>query len=136
MTPTHRHRDGCQVFQFAVYRWCVTHAQELIEADPDAARLVEDIEIAPFRQFLSVEQAAPGYMKLIEVHVNPAYAATVDLSKPIMLAPIVTHAGEQIGGIAIDGWHRLYRAFIEDLTELPAYILTEATSIAAQYPWR
>lgn len=135
MRPKHQHRNGCQVFQFAIYRWCINHAEELIDADPDAARLVDDVPVEQFRQFLSLESPTPGYMKLIEVHVRPEYAATTDLSKPIMLAPI-TQSGEQLGGIAIDGWHRIYRALTEDVTELPAYILTEATSTAAQIPWR
>jgi hypothetical protein len=136
MSPKHEHRTGCQVFQFAIYRWCINHAEELIDADPDAARLVDGVPVAQFRQFLSLESPSAGYMKLIEVIVNPDHAATTDLSKPIMLAPIITHSGEEIGGIAVDGWHRIYRALTEGVTELPAYILTEATSVAAQHPWR
>lgn len=136
MIPNHQHRSGCEVYQFAIYRWCITHTLELIEADPDAARLIEDVPVEPFRQFLPLESAPPGYMKLIEVLVNPDHAATTDLSKPIMVAPIVTHSGEDLGGIAIDGWHRIYRALNEGIIELPGYILTAETSVTAQFPWR
>ncbi|GAB3467194.1 hypothetical protein [Actinophytocola sediminis] len=131
----HEHCAGCQVFQFAIFRWCINHVEELIEADPDAARLVDDVPVKPFGQFLSLEAPAPGYTKLIEVLVSPEYAATTDLSKPIMIAPIIL-GDENIGGMAIDGWHRIYRALNEGVTELPAYILTEATSVATQFPWR
>jgi hypothetical protein len=136
MRVHHEHRTGCQVFQFAAYRWCIDHTEELIKADPDAARLVDDIPVEPFRQFLSLQPPKPGHLKLIEVDVDPKHAATTDLSQPIMIAPIITHSGERAGGVAIDGWHRIYRALSEGVRELPGYILTEETSIAAQYPWR
>jgi hypothetical protein len=135
MTVRHQHRNGCQVFNFAVLRWCITHAEELIAANPDAADFVCETPVAPFRQFLSLEAPEPGHVKLIEVLVNPERAAIADLSKPIMVAPIIL-GDENIGPIAIDGWHRIYRALSEGVTELPAYILTEAASVAAQFRWR
>lgn len=136
MSVEHRHKAGCQFFQFAVSRWCISHARELIEADPDAARLVEDIEIEPFRQFLPLDKPRPGFIKLIEVRVDAAYAATTDLARPIMLAPIISDSGERFGGVVIDGWHRVYRALTDGVVELPGYVLTEATSRAVLMHWR
>jgi hypothetical protein len=136
VSQRHLHVAGCEIFQFANYRWCIDHASELIKADPDAARLVDDIPIAPLRRFLPLESTPPGHIKVAEVAVKPDYAATVDLSKPIMFAPVVTRSGENLGGIAIDGWHRIYRAASEGIRELPGYVLSEPTSMAAQFPWR
>lgn len=135
MRRTHRHRAGCQTFQFAAVRWCVSHAEELITADPDAARLVDEVEIEPFGQFLPLQPAPPGRIKLIEVSVSPEHAARTDLGKPIMLAPIVSRSGERLGGIAIDGWHRIYHALSQGVTELPGYVLTESASRTAQLDW-
>jgi hypothetical protein len=60
--------------------------------------------------------------------VDSAYAATTDLTTPILLAPVETSAGEELGYIAIDGWHRIYRALTEETTRLPAYILSKSTA--------
>lgn len=135
MTATHRHRYGCQIFQFAAFRWCITHAEELIAADPSAAML-RDVPVEPFRQFLPLEEPPPGHLRLVEVTIDPAYAAGTDLATPIMIAPII-HMDERLGSVIIDGWHRTYRALTDGVEELPSLILTEATSLAAMMPlWR
>ncbi|HEX5119840.1 MAG TPA: hypothetical protein VFW65_32035 [Pseudonocardiaceae bacterium] len=131
----HVHREGCHVFRFVTFRWCVDQARELIESDPDAARR-EPVEIEPLREFTSLGAPRPGHLKLIEVKVDAAHAATVDLTEPIVFAPIVSpETGERMGGFLIDGWHRVYRALSEGVPELPAYFLTDEASLAVLVPW-
>jgi len=134
MTSAHRHTDTCQTFRFITTTWCISHALELIGADPTAARLVPDLDITTLRQFLPLHPAQPGHVKLIEVRVDPQYAATVDLTRPIIIAPIVHRSGEHFGLIAIDGWHRIYRALTEGTTRLPGHLLSDSTASAVQLP--
>ena len=51
--------------------------------------------------------------------INLEYARTCDLSKPILAVP----QGETI--TIIDGWHRLARAVLEEVPELPMHLLTQ-----------
>lgn len=137
---THRHRGGCQVFHFAAFRWCVTQAQELIDAD--AARtdlrrppgfLVPEADITGCDQFLPLAPDPPGMLRLIRVDVDTEYAMTTDLTKPLIVAPL-RYKGEDLGSIVIDGWHRIYRARREGRTALPVYRLTEDTAEAVSIP--
>jgi hypothetical protein len=60
-----------------------------------------------------------GFATLIRV--NDAYLDQVDLTRPILIAPI-----PELGDLVIDGWHRVHRALRDGLTHLPARLLTEA----------
>jgi hypothetical protein len=57
-----------------------------------------------------------------------AYAMTSDLTVPVIIATL--HSEETGDGpLLIDGTHRLYRAHIEGMTELPAYVLSVEESL-------
>lgn len=56
------------------------------------------------------------------------YARTTDLARPLLLIPF----GES-EILLIDGWHRLARAVLEGVEELPMYLLTEEEAKAIQW---
>jgi hypothetical protein len=123
--PTHpASHDGCQTFQFLLRAWCVTHALELIEADPAEAEFIPEADITGLDGFLDLTPPQPGHVRLFVVEVDKEYALSrTDLTVPILLTRIV-HKGEDLGCLVIDGWHRLYRARVEGRTSLPAYLLS------------
>lgn len=129
-SPMHR---NCQTFTFVSRCWCITLALELITADPHAAQFVESVAITGLEEFLP-EPAPTPRAKLIEVQVDPAYAATTDLTKPILVAPMTSSTEGNLGAIVIDGWHRIYRARSEGRTHLPAYLLSADTEDACRIP--
>lgn len=47
------------------------------------------------------------------------YAQTVDLTRPLLFVPYAGRAQ------MIDGWHRLARAVLDGVPQLPAYLLTQ-----------
>ncbi|SDC25328.1 hypothetical protein [Actinokineospora iranica] len=120
-TPHPATHIGCHVFTFGTDRWCVTLAQELIAADPTAAEPHPHVGIGDLGVFL-------GGL----VRIDPDHAMTRDLSLPLLIAPLPIGQGSV--HVLIDGWHRVYRALSEGLTDLPAYVLTAATEQAARYP--
>ncbi|MFC7582499.1 hypothetical protein ACFQYP_00820 [Nonomuraea antimicrobica] len=98
-----------QVFEALAFVWDVTAALELIEGR-QANRHINVDDWADLLRFVSID----------ENHVT-----TVDLSKPILLAPLPDPSTGQPGlEMPIDGWHRLSRALTERVTTLPAIALT------------
>lgn len=57
------------------------------------------------------------------------YAMTTDLVEPVFVATLRRSEGEEFP-LLIDGTHRLYRAYVEHVAELPAYVLTVDESLA------
>ena len=55
------------------------------------------------------------------IRVNDAHLDDVDLSRPILVAPV-----PELGNLVVDGWHRVHRALRDGLTHLPARVLSEA----------
>lgn len=97
--PAERTRE---VFRFGTYAWDVTLAEEITQG----------------RDTLTINPEDAGSLFLI--HINEAHAATVDLTKPVIVAPIPGADGNLI----IDGWHRVWKARITGVTSLPAVLLT------------
>ncbi|MFD0659700.1 hypothetical protein [Thermocatellispora tengchongensis] len=65
---------------------------------------------------MSVAEAATW---LAFVRIDKAHAATVDLTKPLIIAPI-----EDLGHMPIDGFHRIWKARREGIETLTARLLT------------
>ncbi|PKW15943.1 hypothetical protein [Saccharopolyspora spinosa] len=131
-SPTHQ---GCQAFRFAAWKWCINTAEVLIDADGEAAAtFYEQSGITTLDQFLPLEPAEPGFMRLIEIGIDHDYAMTqTDLGKPIIVAPVAPETGDN-GVIVIDGWHRVYRARKEGREHLPVYLLTPYAEKASRIP--
>lgn len=91
------------------YLWNVTRAKAIVEERPREPDLFR-----PQEQGVSVAHIAQRYPSL-----DWEYARTTDMSLPLLFVPFAGAAQ------LIDGWHRLGRAVLEGVTELPAYLLTE-----------
>lgn len=91
------------------YLWNVSRAKAIIAErprDPDHFR--------PAEQGVTREHLEERYPTL-----DWEYARTTDLAQPLLFVPFAGRAQ------CIDGWHRLGRAVLEGISELPAYLLTE-----------
>lgn len=62
------------------------------------------------------------------VDVDPDHASTADLSRPVIGIPSNVEGSHFI----IDGWHRLYRAYAEDVSSLPAHLLTREEEMSVR----
>ncbi|WP_134663964.1 hypothetical protein [Amycolatopsis sp. CFH S0078] len=131
-SPGHEH---CQTFRFVAWQWCIDTAEELIRADGEAAATFHPQGIlTSLDQFLPLEPARPGFLRLIEIEIDHDYAMTrTELVKPILVAPIEPEKGDN-GVIVIDGWHRVYRARKEGREYLPFYLLTPYAEQKSRVP--
>ncbi|WP_188186951.1 hypothetical protein [Nonomuraea sp. SYSU D8015] len=98
-----------QFFEALAFVWDITAALELVEGRQPNRRInVDDVA---------------DLLRLVSIDEN--YAATVDLTKPILLAPLPDpRTGKPDREMPIDGWHRIARALHERVTTLPAIALT------------
>jgi hypothetical protein len=102
-TPVHDDHGGLrEVFHFLTWAWDVTAGQALV-----ADRPIHRVDIT----------GLGGLVQLIGV--DPRHAATADLARPLLIAPIPDGTL-----LVIDGWHRITRALAEQVTHLPARLLT------------
>ncbi|WP_433426237.1 hypothetical protein ACQP1V_43070 (plasmid) [Microtetraspora malaysiensis] len=99
--PAERAPRMREVFRFGFYAWNINLAEDIVQGrEPDHIR---------------VDEAGP----LFFVRIDEAYAATVDLTKPLILAPFA-----DCGNLVIDGWHRIWKARRDGVETLPAHLLT------------
>lgn len=100
-----------EIFRMLAYSWDITAALDLVHGrEPNAT--------------IKVSDAAPWLPSIV---INKAHAATVDLSKPLIVVPIhdPDDPDEAFAGyVTIDGWHRIYRAVNEAVETLNAHLLT------------
>ena len=96
--------SGREVFRLLAWAWDIREAHRLA-----AGRSVIQVDIGGLVGFASL------------IHVDTAYLDEVDLSVPILIAPV-----PELGNLIIDGWHRVHRALREGVTVLPARVLSEA----------
>lgn len=109
-------RDETFSFQHngATFVWNVTRAWQFVS---DAPRPPDYFR--PSEQGVTAAHLSERYPSL-----DWEYARGTDLSKPLLFVPYQGRAQ------LIDGWHRLAKAVLEGIEELPAYLLTEAESEA------
>jgi hypothetical protein len=96
--------SGPEVFRFLAWAWDISQAHRLAAGHP-----VRQVDIGGLAGFASL------------IHVDTAYLDEVDLSSPILIAPV-----PELGDLVIDGWHRVHRALRDGITVLPARLLSEA----------
>jgi hypothetical protein len=95
-----------QVFQGYGYRFVIGKALRLL-----AGR-------TPNNQVVVAECA--DMLRMVGINKQHALGPDIDLTKPL----IVVWFPHLNGGMVIDGWHRIYRATVEGVAELPSYLLT------------
>jgi hypothetical protein len=96
--------SGREVFRFLAWTWDISQAHRRAAGYP-----IQQVDIAGLAGFASL------------IHVNPARVDEVDLTAPILIAPV-----PELGNLVIDGWHRVHRALRDGHTVLPARMLTPA----------
>ncbi|MGI5281727.1 hypothetical protein ACQEVF_59300 [Nonomuraea polychroma] len=98
--PTEQPPRMREVFHFGPYAWNINLAEDIVQGrGPDYVR---------------ADETGPLFL----VHINEDYAATVDLTKPLIVAPI-----PDAGNLVIDGWHRIWKARKTGVETLPAHLL-------------
>jgi hypothetical protein len=99
----------------------VEHAFRLLRAKPRMPQLIEVVSWSgihgPDGSSISPIRPGPSF--------DPFYAMTVDLTRPLIMATIPTPDGGSATCV-IDGTHRLFRALVEGVVTLPAYVLSIA----------
>lgn len=129
--------DGThQVFRIVTHKFCVTTALALIEADaPSAVAERGDVDVTTLSHSIRLLQPKkPDTLPLFAIDVDPEHAMTTDLTKPLLIAPLLLDSGGTAGNALIDGWHRVYKAHMEGIDTLPAILLSESAARAARLP--
>jgi hypothetical protein len=65
------------------------------------------------------------------IRIDPAHAATVDVTRPLLVVPL-PYAPPPGNRLVIDGWHRIHRALSQGLDRLPAVLLDEGDERACR----
>ncbi|SES49111.1 hypothetical protein [Actinokineospora terrae] len=126
---------GCERFTWMLIRWCVTHARELIAADPGAAVLHPEVDITRLAVFMPPAIPSGDTISLVTVDIDHDAAMASDLERPIIVAPIPPYRGKDSGSVVIDGWEQVYKALHQFRQMLPAYVLTTQTEHTVRDPF-
>lgn len=116
-----------QRFQFGPWLFNVSKAQELVAESPRDAR---PMPVEHWARFYGLTGPDAGSFSLFSPrNLDKDYALTTDLSEPVIIATMRTLGGEQFS-LLIDGTHRLYRAHVEGVARLSAYVLSIEETLA------
>jgi hypothetical protein len=121
-----------QWFVFAGWVFDVTAATAIIRAEP---RETVSLPVEPWARAYGLDRdpgsdtaaafpllgPGPGFSR--------AYAMTTDLTQPVIIATLPV-TGDEPAALLIDGTHRLFKGHATGTAELPAYLLTEAETLA------
>lgn len=97
--------------------WNVDRAKQLIK---DRPRPIRRLNIEPFQELL----CPPGKIRAFGVAINWKKANSDDVN---LDDPVLTAYGS-MGKLPIDGWHRIGKALLKGLKELPWIALTKEES--------
>lgn len=113
-------RDTPEVFQFARNQWDVAQAKELIHTK--RPRKIGTMDISGVAALVGKPPVDGKISIHIGITINWEVAASddVDLEVPIILVPY------RDSFIPIDGWHRIAKAVLKGVTELPCVVMTKA----------
>lgn len=118
-----------QWFRFGGWIFDIDRAQALLAGRP---REPQQLEVMPWvRQYGLDLLGEPNRFPILGVgpDFDCEYAMTTDLTNPLIVATLHL-PGSGSSALLIDGTHRLYRAFREQVAELPAYVLDVDESLA------
>lgn len=122
--PLASHR---QTFHYGSWVFDIDRAQKLLAEQP---RAVVQTPVADWAAAYHLHLLTPDYdgepwcpvFGPDQSHFNAGYAMQTNLDKPVIIATMQFDGNPAL--LLIDGVHRMYRAMIEGLSTLPAYILT------------
>src|ERR1700733_5949355 len=118
---TKRSIERVQRFQFGPWLFSVDQAKTIIVKRP---RGTLPIPVQPWAKFYGLDTPDGQSFSLFRPssRFDAEYARTIDLDEPVILATLRGGRGKRFP-LLIDGTHRLYRAQVEGVEELPAYVL-------------
>lgn len=116
-----------QWFYFGPWAFSIGEADALIADQPREPDRLNVAAWADGYGLTQIDDPDPRSISLIgptRAGLNREYAAGADLTKPVLVATLEVDGAPT--ALLIDGVHRLYRAWREGVTTLPAYLLTVA----------
>ena len=127
--PPKFEQPPAQWFRFGGWLFDIDRAKTLLAERP---REPQPLPVLPWvRQFGLDLLDEPERVPILGIgpDFDREYAMTTDLTQPLIVATLHL-PGSGNSSLLIDGTHRLYRAYHEDIAELPAYVLSVAESLA------
>jgi hypothetical protein len=126
-----------QWFVFGGWLYDIQAAQQTLR---DAPRPSRPLPVAAWASAYGLDRepgASPHSIPLIGPgpEFDPGYAMGTDLSLPVILATFAIE-GQPDTPLLIDGCHRLYKASVTGVAELPCQVLTTAETRALRRPAR
>jgi hypothetical protein len=120
-----------QWFVFGGWVFDITTAAAILRAKP---RETVGLPVEPWARAYGLDRdpsSDPGTIPLLGPGpgFNRAYAMTTDLTQPLIIATLPV-TGDEPAALLIDGTHRLFKGHATGTAELPAYVLTEAETLA------
>ena len=118
-----------QRFRFGGWIFDIDRAEVLLSQSP---REPKPLAVMPWvRQYGLDLLDEPNRVPILGIgpEFDREYAMTTDLTNPLIVATLHL-PGSGNSSLLIDGTHRLYRAYREDVAELPAYVLDVNESLA------
>ena len=114
-------------YGFGVFAFDVRKAKELICASPREIRMVDTSRERVER--LIGRPPEPDSFDIGTVYVDWEKAKTADISTPLIVAMArVDPESQKRSPVVIDGHHRLARAWLDKIPELPYVLLTDEES--------
>lgn len=115
-----------QRFVFGAFVFNVDRALAMLEGDQRDRRA---LEVAPWASFFGFDITGEHSIALFGPrYLDRDYAMTTDLEDPVIVATLTSSEGERFP-LVIDGTHRIYRAYVEGVSTLPALVLDETESL-------
>jgi hypothetical protein len=122
-----RGRPPDQRFVFGAFVFNVDKALALLEGDQ---RVCRALEVAPWAAFFGFDITDEHSVALFGPrYLDRDYAMTTDLDAPVVVATLTGSECERFP-LVIDGTHRIYKAHVLGVPELPALVLDEAESLS------
>jgi hypothetical protein len=136
MEQRHRgERPPAQWFRFGGWIFDIDRAQAVLAQSP---REPKPLAVMPWvRQYGLDLLGEPSRAPILGLgpDFDREYAMTTDLMSPLIVATLHL-PGSGNSSLLIDGTHRLYHAYREDVTELLAYVLDVNESLAIRLDQR
>jgi hypothetical protein len=114
-----------QHFQFGPWVFNVSGARAIIAERP---RDLQALDVESWAYQYGLDDTDAGAPLFSNVGLDRDYAMTTDLDEPVIVATVRTSEHGELR-LLIDGTHRLYKAHVQGVAELPAYMLNAEESL-------
>lgn len=115
-----------QRFQFGPWLFNVNGARAILAERP---RDNKSLPVEPWTRFYGLDNTDEAVSLFSVLHLDRDYAMTTDLDEPVLVATLQSSLSKRFP-VLIDGTHRLYKAYVRGIEELPAYVLDVDESLA------